>query len=104
MTVYIEPPEGYLAENIDPASITLSIDSNNFVVKEEDPTEVGDYDENGVSDLMVKFDRQALISVFNEGLFDLTLKEDYFDLMISGLVDGYQFEGIATIRVINKGK
>jgi hypothetical protein len=94
MTAYIELPESYPVDDIDESSITLSIDGNDFGAIES-IKEIGDHDENGINDLMVKFDRQAIISMFKEGLFDLT---------ISGLVNGSQFEGVDTIRVINKGK
>lgn len=99
ITVYIELPEEYYAENINVSSVALSkingsmIDSPLYVVG---PSEIGDYDGNNISDLMVKIDRQGLIELLEKGNVELTLSGE--------LTDGSPFEGSQVIKVIDKGK
>ena len=57
------------------------------------PAEVGDYDTDGVADLMVKFNRQDLIAILGVGEVTLT---------ITGEVDETSFEGSDTIQVIGE--
>jgi hypothetical protein len=56
------------------------------------PTAIGDYDKDGISDLMVKFDRGAVQKILSVG--------DQVEVTISGKVAGIAFEGTDTIRVI----
>lgn len=56
ITAYIELPRGFVPENIDRATIML----NGAVPSKEKPTVVGDYDNDGTTDLMVKFDREKV--------------------------------------------
>ena len=56
LTVFVELPDG-LAADIDPGSITL-----NRLPALPDPSALGDANGNGVADLMVKFNRSALIT------------------------------------------
>jgi hypothetical protein len=93
VTVYIELPEGYDAEEIDISTVML----NGIVPAWAHPTDVGDYDSDGVSDLMVKFDRSDVQNVLAPG--------NEVEVTVSGqLTDGTSFEGADTIRVIAKGK
>ena len=93
VTVYIELPESYNVEEIDIATVML----NGIVPALAHPTDAGDYDSDGVSDLMVKFDRSDGQDVLEPG--------NEVELTVSGeLTDGTPFEGADTIRVINKGK
>lgn len=93
ITVYIELPEGYDVADIDVSSIFL----NDSVPAEEKPNSIGDYDDDGIIDLMVKFNRDSVISLLEMG--------DEVEITISGeLNDGRQFEGKNTIKVIKKGK
>lgn len=79
--------------DIDTAGILL----NSSISAESKPAAIGDYDEDGISDLMVKFDRQALLDLLDPG--------DSVSLTVSGsLTDGMPFEGSETIRIINKSK
>ena len=88
-TTYIELPEGYDVSNIDASTIVL----NGQVQAEENPTEIGDYDEDGITDLMVKFDRSAV-----QGILELG---DEIAITITGeLTEEILFEGTDTIRVI----
>jgi len=58
------------------------------------PTKVGDHDNDGVPDLMVKFNRAAVQNT-------LTVGEEV-KVTITGEVAGIAFEGSDTIRVIDR--
>jgi len=88
VTAYIELPEGYDVGQIEVSSIRL----NDTVSASEWPYEVGDYNDNGIPDLMVKFDRRAVQEVVDVG--------ESVEITITGEVDGIPFTGIDTIRVI----
>ncbi|MBU1628451.1 hypothetical protein KKB18_13865, partial [bacterium] len=86
ITCYIEMNDEYDANDIDQTiDITLDYNGNTFIAKTS-PREIGDYDNDGILDLMVKFDRQALYTLLTAGT--------YIDLTIKGtLTDGTNFEG-----------
>jgi hypothetical protein len=93
VTVYIELEAGYDINDMDISTILL----NDTVSAELKPKAVGDYDSDGVPDLMVKFDRSDVQDVLEPG--------DGVEVTVSGeLTDGTTFEGTDTIRVIDKGK
>ena len=86
---YIELPEGYDVNNIDVSTVRL----NDEILAELHPTEIGDYDIDGIPDLMVKFNRQDLIAILSTG--EATLA-------ITGRVSGTLFIGRDKIGVINE--
>jgi hypothetical protein len=88
VTAYIELPQSYDVGQIDVSSIRL----NDTVPALAKPAEIGDYDTDGVTDLMVKFDRAAVQD-------SLTVGEEV-DVIITGEVAGIGFEGSDTIRLI----
>lgn len=88
VTVYIELPEGFDVHDIDISSIRL----NGTVPALSWPTSIGDYNSNGVPDLMVKFDRRAIQAILDVG--------ESVEITITGEVDGIPFMGVDTIRVI----
>jgi hypothetical protein len=92
VTTYIELPESYDVSYINVSTVVL-----NYQVHAEDhPTEIGDYDNDGIADLMVKFDRHAVEEILEVG--------EEVEVTVTGeLIDGTQFEGTDTIRVIDKG-
>jgi len=95
ITVYIELPvgHGYSISQIDLGSVML----NGQVQAEIKPTEIGDYDNDGIPDLMVKFNRSAVHAILEAG--------DKVEVTIAGeLTDGRLFEGSDIIEVIAKGK
>ena len=93
VTSYIELPEGYAAENIDVSTVTLE----GIISAESSPTQVGDHDDDGTPDLMVKFDRQTLIGYLGGAMGEVTLT-------LTGDVDGNSFEGSNTIIIIGQEK
>ena len=93
ITAYIELPEGYDAADIDVSSVLL----NDTVPAESKPASLGDYDADGIIDLMVKFNRDEVT--------DLLEAADEVEITITGdLIEGPRFEGKDIIKVINKGK
>lgn len=64
------------------------------------PTAVGDYDDDGVPDLMVKFDRYAVINLILQN-YQFIGKFGTVTLTVTGyLRDGTPFQGCVIIRVI----
>lgn len=86
ITAYIELPEGYNVDDVDIYTVTL----NNTGQAELHPAKIGDYDNDGVLDLMVKFDRVLVVDLLSVGEATLT---------ITGEVAGTPFQGSDTIRV-----
>ena len=89
ITCYIELPEGYDMNNVDVSTVML----NWQVQAENHPTEIGDYDNDGNADLMVKFDRSEVQEILECG-------DNVAITIIGELTDGAQFEGTDYIRVI----
>lgn len=92
ITCYIELPEDYDVEDIDVSTIKL----NDQVPAESRPTGIGDCDDDGIAELMVKFDRSAVQEILEAG--------NEVEITLTGeLEDDTKFEGSDTVRVINKG-
>jgi hypothetical protein len=64
VTCYIELPEPYLVEEVDVSTVIL----NSSIPAETRPYDVGDFDHDGIPDLMVKFGRPALVDLLGVGL------------------------------------
>lgn len=90
LTAYIELVEGYDPGLIDIQTVMLSVDGHSALYANPDNSSVGDYDKDGIPDLMVKFDRQALQAMLSLGLTEITLY---------GVADGDFFQGVDTILV-----
>ncbi len=89
-TTYIELPKGYGASDI----ILESIKLNDQIHPEIKPAKIGDYDDNGISDLMIKFDRSAVQNILPIG--------KKVRIAIAGkLADDKLFKGIDFIKVIS---
>ncbi|MFQ5621745.1 MAG: hypothetical protein ACE5FT_07995 [Candidatus Nanoarchaeia archaeon] len=98
ITAYIELPEGYNPEGIDATTILLNetiqpvLDPKyDFVTNSSEY--LVDHNEDGILELMVKFDRQDIIAIVSIG---------NVSLIITGKVNGTPFEGTDTIRVIDE--
>jgi len=92
ITAYIELPEGYSVENIEVSMVRLMVENKN-VPAELKPISIGDQDNDGIADLMVKFDRAAVENLFpSPGAYTGT---------VTGQVAGIAFKGSDNIRVIN---
>jgi hypothetical protein len=97
LTSYIELPAGYEAGQINKASIKLEVNEVS-IASQPTPTSLGDYDRDGVPDLMVKFGRQAVITA-------LAGKTGNITMTVTGqLNSGLKFMGKDTIKVISPGK
>lgn len=89
---YIQLPKGYNPKSIGISTVRLMKD----IPAWEKPIDVVDHNQDGIYELMVKFERQLVIDYLKrtgqiEGRVSLTL---------TGVVDGRMFEGIDTILVI----
>lgn len=87
ITAYIELPSGYDVSRIVIPSLRL----NGIISAELSPTEIGDYDADGIPDLMVKFDRASLQDLLSPG--------DQL-LIVTGNLEDQIFIGEDTIRAI----
>ncbi|MCK4763771.1 MAG: hypothetical protein KAW12_16335 [Candidatus Aminicenantes bacterium] len=105
LTTYIELPGGYAVENIDLSSVAIVEVKGTQLVDpiyaESRPTSIGDYDGDGIADLMIKFSRRQLVKLKRLHL-GLGLNKD-IDIKISGkLNDDTKFSGTDSIRLIKK--
>ena len=92
VTCYIELLGSLDANDIDVSTILL-----NNTIPADKTTGIGDYDDDNIADLMVKFDRSDVQKILKVG--------DKVNITVSGKTyDGNQFEGSDTIRVIDEGK
>jgi hypothetical protein len=101
VTAYIEFPEGFNVADINVSSILLN---NTIPVDPSAPWAIGDYDGDGVPDLMVKFDRAEVISYILANVNITKLFEERFmtvTLTITGyLNDGTPFQGSTAVKII----
>lgn len=101
ITAYIEFPEGYNVTDINVSTILLN---GSIPIDINAPLTIGDYDNDSIPDLMVKFDRAEVISYILANIDTTKLYEERFmtvTLTITGkLNDGTPFQGSTTIRVI----
>ena len=95
VTCYIEINDGYDASDIDTETVVLII-GDTTIEAELSPTEVGDYNYNGVPDLMVKFDRQSIQDACASDTLEIRVNCETYD--------GTSLQGTDTVFVIDKGK
>ncbi len=95
VTCYIWLPVEYDVGDIDIATVTINNASDESVLTEETPTEVGDFNSDGITDLMVKFDRNSVYGILSVGSVEVTVKGFF--------VDGLSFEGSEVVNVMDKG-
>ncbi len=91
ITACIELPLGHNPKDIDIGTVRLMKD----IPAWERPIDVVDHDQDGIYELMVKFDRRLVIDYLeSKGQVDGKVS-----LTLTGVVDGRLFEGIDTILV-----
>ena len=103
ITAYIELAEGYNVSDIDRATILLNdtIPVDPFWVDRSLESVIGDYDEDGIPDLMVKFDRAEVMEFICNAAGLPHNKFVYVTLTITGqLTNETPFEGNDTIRIV----
>lgn len=88
VTCYIELSEGFDPKDIDITTVSL----NDSIFAEHSPTSVGDHDEDGIEDRMVKFSGPRVLGSI-EGYGPV-------ELVVSGQVAGQSFTGVDTVEVI----
>jgi hypothetical protein len=99
ITCYIELPNGYDVNNINIKSIKLTVAGKDFLIDSEGPIAIGDYDSDGIPDLMVKFDRASI----KDWLGEVDGKD--IEFIVTGFVGKeVEFIGSDIIRVISPGK
>ncbi|BBO88812.1 hypothetical protein [Desulfosarcina ovata] len=93
ITCYIELPASYDVNDIDTNTIFLNIEDISIPV-ELRPSEVGDYNNNGVLDLMVKFDRQIVQD---------SVTTDSVEMVVSGFLINQEdsFEGTDIVLIVD---
>jgi len=100
VTCYIELPAGYRIRTIEVSSIML-----NRSIPAGRPITLGDYDNDGVPDLGVTFDRASVIRFILRNIRGGEMLNTRFApvaLTITGrLIDGTFFRGTDTIRFVN---
>ena len=104
LIAHIELPEDCTVNDIDVSTIYLEVV---IPVDTNDPITIGDHDSDGIPDMMVKFNRTAVVlHLRTEDVTEDETGTDYYEeLTITGeLTYGAPFEGGDTIRVIEKGK
>jgi len=96
ITTHIELPEGYNVQDINVSTILL----NNTIPAMLRPTTVRNYDNDGVADLMVKFDRHAVINLILQSCHFIGRFGNVTFTVTGYLNDGTPFQGYVTIRVM----
>lgn len=101
ITCYIELETGFAPDGIDGASVTLGdsvpawMGDQGWATPEANYANLSDFDDDGVNERMVKFDRSAVQALVQPPEATVTVKGKMFG--------GRPFEGAGTIRVIGKG-
>jgi hypothetical protein len=91
LTAHIEFDEAYDASEIDISSVALILNGHTMQAAEPANVRISDYNENGVADLTVKFDRQEALESIGNG---------FVEIAVTGLIDGVFFQESDTIRVL----
>ena len=93
VTAYIEFDEGYEVSQIDSNSTALILNGHNMLYAQPQDMEITDYNNNGIDDLTVKFCRQTMLELVDEGDIEIS---------ITGSLDGVYFQETDTIRIIGE--
>ena len=104
ITAFIGLPVGYDVADINRTSILLNdtIPDDSFWVDKPLQSVIGDYDEDGIPDLMVKFDRAKVIKLISDAISSSNNKFMEVALTLTGqFFDGTYFQGNDTIRIVS---
>jgi len=100
ITAYLEFPEGFDVHNANVSTILL----NGTIPVQSEPLGIGDYDNDAIPELMMRFDRAEVASYLLDNVNLTQLREERFlttTLTIGGkLYDGTQFQGSDTVTII----
>ena len=107
ITAFIELPVEAEVSEIDISTVELDINGN-MIDAQLGPTSMGDHDGDGIAEMMVKFDRQEMISVLADAELSIWQNIGKFfgwkvdlKLVVNGyFYDGRHFTGEDTIKVI----
>jgi hypothetical protein len=92
VTVYIELQENHNISEIEVRSVVL----NDNIPALTKPIQIGDYDNDAIPDLMIKFNREAIHNLFKS----MPVPGRYM-IKVTGIVSEIPFIGTAIIRVIS---
>lgn len=98
LTVYVELPIGYSANHINKDSIRLTIVGEDFIAGSPAPTSIGDYNKNGIPDLVVSFKKEEISSRLRAA----GVRPGTYVATVTGLVDSFLFVG--TDKITLRGK
>ena len=93
-TVYLELPSGDV-NDIDIPTLVLKPNGFSIHVDTEAPTTIGDYDNDGVPDLMVKFPADQMYDYF-------CMRGDVVLTVRGKLIDGTEIGGSDIVRIFEK--
>ena len=97
ITCYIELPSTFDISLVNASTICIN---STISIDPEAPIKIGDFNENGIKDLMVKFDRQEFIRLLKSTDSERRIK---ILLAIEGsLTNSIKFKGYATIFFLGK--
>lgn len=107
VTAYIELPVEAEVSQIDINTVVLYVNGS-MIDAQLRPSSIGDHDKDGITDIMVKFERRAIISVLADAELSVWQNVAKFfgwkvdlKLVVNGyLYDGRHFTGEDTIKVI----
>ncbi len=91
VTAHVEFIELLDVNQVDTSSVALILDGQTMLYAQPREVRISDYNENGIPDLTVKFDRKAVLESVEEGSMEIS---------ITGLVDGVFFQESDTIHVL----
>jgi len=89
-TAHIEFDGEYDVNDVDLSSVMLVIDGHSMIPALADRASISDFNDNGIPDLTLKFDRQSVIESAGPG---------YVEVAITGTIDGVVFSDTGAITV-----